>query len=355
AGMFITSLASVGMLWLGGQRVLSGALTIGELLFVFMLLTTLLEPLNRLATVNLKIQDALVAVDRLFQVLDLETEPRGDNRVPFTGLTRDLELRNVTFSYGSRGNVLEDVSLRVPAGQTVAIVGESGCGKSTLLKLLLRFHSPNQGQILLDGTDLRDFDLTSVRDRCGMVTQDTFVFDATIRENISLGAPQASLAEVVAAARSAGLDEFINSLPQRYDTIVGERGANLSGGQRQRLAIARALVNRPDVLVFDEATSQLDTTTERHIQDNLRTALAGQTVILVAHRLSTVRDADLIYVLDKGRVAEQGTHSQLLAASGHYAALWRSQTSIHGHGEEFASPDMQHLPANRIAHVLNEG
>ena len=355
AGMFITSLASVGMLWLGGQRVLAGALTIGELLFVFMLLTTLLEPLNRLATVNLKIQDALVAIDRLFQVLDLEAEPRGDNRVPFKQLTRELELRNVTFSYGTRGNVLDDVTLHVPAGKTVAIVGESGCGKSTLLKLLLRFHQPNQGQILLDGTDLRDFDLATVRDRFGMVTQDTFVFDATIRENISLGAPQASLADVVAAARAAGLDEFINGLPQRYDTIVGERGANLSGGQRQRLAIARALVNRPDVLVFDEATSQLDTTTERHIQDNLRIALAGQTVILVAHRLSTVRDADLIYVLDKGRVAEQGTHQHLLAAGGHYAGLWRSQMSIHDHGDLPGSPDGLHLPTNRIALVLNEG
>ena len=156
AGMFITSLASVGMLWLGGQRVLSGALTIGELLFVFMLLTTLLEPLNRLATVNLKIQDALVAIDRLFQVLDLETEPRGDNRVPFKQLTRELELRNVTFSYGTRGNVLDDVTLRVPAGKTVAIVGESGCGKSTLLKLLLRFHQPNQGQKLIASRAVTD-------------------------------------------------------------------------------------------------------------------------------------------------------------------------------------------------------
>lgn len=353
AGMFITSMASVGMLWLGGHRVLSGALTIGELLFVFMLLTTLLEPLNRLATVNLKIQDALVAVDRLFQVLDLEAEPKGDSRLPFTGLARELELRNVTFAYGSRGNVLEDVSLRVPAGKTVAIVGESGCGKSTLLKLLLRFHQPGAGQIMLDGTDLRDFDLTTVRERIGMVTQDTFVFDATIRENIALGAPHASLADVVAAARAAGLDEFINSLPQRYDTIVGERGANLSGGQRQRLAIARALVNRPDVLVLDEATSQLDTTTERHIQDNLRTALVGRTVILVAHRLSTVRDADLIYVLDNGRVAEQGTHSELLAAGGLYTQLWRSQASPGGH--DTLPHDPHHLPANRIARVLNEG
>ncbi len=343
----ITGLAGVAILWLGGHRVLSGALTIGQLLFFYTLLATLLDPLNRLATVNLKIHDALAAIERLFQILDLEVEPRGDNQVRFTGVHREIELRGVTFGYGARGNVLEDVSLQVPAGKTVAIVGASGSGKSTLLKLLLRFHSPAQGQILIDGVDLRDFDLSSLRCRLGVVTQDTYVFNGTLRDNIALAAPQAPLSEVIAAARAAGLDEFINGLPDRYETVIGERGANLSGGQRQRLAIARALVARPDVLVFDEATSQLDTTTERQIHDNLRATLAGRTVLMVAHRLSTIKDADLIYVMHEGRIAEQGTHRQLLASGGAYASLWRSQTA--SGPAEFLPPGEPSLRLNHRA------
>ena len=351
----ITGVAGAAILWLGGHRVLSGALTIGQLLFFYTLLATLLEPLNRLATVNLKIHEALAAVERLFQVLDLEVEPRGNNHVHFSGVQQAIELRHVTFGYGTRGNVLNDVSLRVPTGKTVAIVGESGSGKSTLLKLLLRFHSPTKGQILIDGTDLRDFELSSLRSRMGVVTQDAYVFNGTLRDNISLGAPQASLAEVIAAARSAGLDEFINTLPDRYETVVGERGTNISGGQRQRLAIARALVAHPDVLVFDEATSQLDTTTERQIHDNLRTVLAGRTVLMVAHRLSTIKDADLIYVMDKGCVIEKGNHRQLIAAGGSYASLWRSQTSSCDAGPLFPMSDIGRSPTNRISSVLSEG
>jgi len=352
----LTGLTGVGVLWLGGHRVLSGNLTIGQLLFFYTLLATLLEPLNRLAMVNLKIHEALVAIDRLFQVLDLEIEPRGDDKVRFTTPQREIEFRNVSFRYGGRGKVLDEVKLRVPAGKSVAIVGESGSGKSTLIKLLLRFHSPSAGQILVDGADLRDFELSSLRSRLGVVTQDAFVFNGTIRENISLGAPHASLADVIAAARSAGLDEFIAGLPDRYETIVGERGANLSGGQRQRLAIARALVSNPDVLVFDEATSQLDTTTERHIQENLRTTLAGRTAILVAHRLSTIKDVDLIYVLHEGQVVEHGSHRQLLAAGGRYAALWRSQSSTHSEIEPHLSlTESGRVPTNRITNVLREG
>jgi len=323
--MFITGVAGVAILWYGGHRVLAGALSIGQLLFFYTLLVTMLEPLNRLATVNLKIQDALVAIDRLFQVLDIEQEPFGADKVNFESLQDGIELQGVGFGYGSRGDVLSNVSLKIPAGKTVAIVGESGSGKSTLLKLLLNFHQPTAGRIFLDGVDLRDFELHSYRSRVGVVSQDPFIFNGSIRDNIALARPDASLADVIEVARAAGLDEFISSLPGRYDTLIGERGANLSGGQRQRLAIARALLHAPEVLIFDEATSHLDTTTERVIQHSLKTRLAGRTVIVVAHRLSTIKDADMIYVLDGGQVCEQGTHHDLLARDGNYAALWDAQ------------------------------
>jgi ABC-type multidrug transport system fused ATPase/permease subunit len=204
-------------------------------------------------------------------------------------------------------------------------VGESGCGKSTLLKLLMRFYDPTEGQILVDGVDLRDFDLASLRSRVAIVSQEPMIFSGTLRDNIALGDPQADLNEIIAAARAAGLEEFIAGLPERYETVIGERGANLSGGQRQRLAIARALLRKPDVLIFDEATSHLDTTTERAIQENLRGVFAGKTVLLVAHRLSTVREADLICVMHHGRLVEQGDHHTLMALGGRYAELWRSQ------------------------------
>jgi ATP-binding cassette subfamily B protein len=341
-GAMIGGLAGIVILWYGGHRVIAGALTIGELMFFYTLLGYMLEPLQRLATVNLQIQDALVAVDRLFQVMDLKTEPLDERKAKFDRITSGIELASVSFRYGCRSNVLEDLNLRIPAGATVAIVGESGCGKSTLLKLLMRFYDPTAGQVLVDGVDLRDFDLGSLRSRIGIVSQEPFIVNGTLRENIALGAPDAALNDIIAAARAAGLEEFITRLPDRYETMLGERGANLSGGERQRLAIARAILRKPALLIFDEATSHLDTTTERAIQENLRGVFADKTVLLVAHRLSTIREADLIYVMHQGRVVEQGDHHTLMAAGGRYAQLWRSQT-------EEAHP----APVNRISAALN--
>lgn len=204
--------------------------------------------------------------------------------------------------------------------------------------------------MVVDGVDLRDFDLASLRSRVAIVSQEPFIFTGTVRDNIALGAPQAELHEIIAAARAAGLEEFITSLPERYETVLGERGANLSGGQRQRLAIARALLRKPDVLVFDEATSHLDTTTERAVQQNLRGVFADKTVLLVAHRVSTVREADLIYVMHEGRIVEQGDHHTLLVARGRYAQLWRSQTE-----ESSPSGVNRFLPSsagiNQLPHV----
>jgi ATP-binding cassette, subfamily C, bacteriocin exporter len=327
ASLLVTAVAGIVVLWYGGHRVMAGALTIGELMFFHTLLASLLGPLERLASVNLKLQDALVAVDRLFQVMDVEVEETPDRRrANFTGVRDAIELRDVSFQYGCRDKVLRDVNLKIPAGSTVAIVGESGSGKSTLLKLLMRFYSPTEGQLLADGVDARDFELASWRSRIGLVSQDPFIFNGTVRDNIALGRPNADMADVIAAARDAGLEEFISRLPERYDTVIGERGANLSGGQRQRLAIARALLRKPDVLIFDEATSHLDTATERAIQESLRDHLADKTVILVAHRLSTIRQADRIYVMRDGEISESGSHEELLKQGESYAELWHAQT-----------------------------
>ena len=327
AGMFVTAIAGIVILWYGGHRVIAGALSVGQLLFFYTLLGYLLGPLERLASVNLQIQDALVAVNRLYEIMDLEQEKLGDRRrVEFDRLRGVIELDEVSFHYGCRENVLDKVHLRIPAGSTVAIVGESGSGKSTLLKLLMRFYDPTGGRILLDGQDFRDYELGSLRSRIGLVAQDPFIFNGTIRENIALGRPETTMNQIAEAARAAGLDQFITALPERYETVIGERGANLSGGQRQRLAIARALLREPEILIFDEATSHLDTATERAIQKSMRTALAGKTVVLVAHRLSTVKDSDVIYVLHDGKVVEQGSHRELIAQEGRYASLWRAQT-----------------------------
>ncbi|MCO6454961.1 MAG: peptidase domain-containing ABC transporter [Pirellulaceae bacterium] len=326
AGLLLSELAGLLILWYGGYRVLDGALSIGQLMFFYTMLVSMLAPLERLASLVMEFQEALVAMDRLGDVLDCEPEPAHDQRLAtFTGPRRQIEFRDVDFRYGRRGAVLEGMNLRIPAGQTVAIVGESGSGKSTLLKLLLRYHEPQAGQILIDGVDVRDYSLGSYRSRIAVVSQEPFIFNGTLRDNIALGRPEASLDEVLAAARAAGLDEVVAGLPQRYETEIGERGANLSGGQRQRLAIARALLMDPDILVFDEATSHLDTQTEQALQRRLKQAFAGRTVLLVAHRLSTVQDADTIYVLDKGRVVQHGTPAELRAQPGKFRSFWEAQ------------------------------
>jgi len=321
---------SIAILWWGAHLVIDGALTPGQLLFFYTLLGFMVGPVERLSGLYVTIQDAVIAMDRLGDILDLETEKSWDTgaKVEWPGLKKGIEFRGVTFSYGSRGTVLNGVDCSIPAGKTVALVGESGSGKTTFCGLLARYHDPTAGSVSVDGFDLRDVRLGSLRARLGIVPQDPHLFHGTVRENIALGRPDASLEQIMAAAQAAQIHEFVVSQPQRYETQVGERGMNLSGGQRQRLAIARAILQDPDLLIFDEATSHLDTESERAIQASLKGILAGRTCVIVAHRLSTIRNADLILVFLEGKIAEQGSHDDLLEKKGIYQRLWSNQMDI---------------------------
>jgi ATP-binding cassette subfamily B protein len=264
------------------------------------------------------------------RVLNLVETPvrivHGGRRLPIEAVRGEIAFEDVRFGYDERPDVVRGISLRIPAGQTWAFVGSTGSGKSTLVKLLLRFYDPTSGIIRVDGSPHSELDLQDLRRAIGFVSQDVFLVDGTVRENIAYGTPEASHEGIVEAARVAEAHGFISSLPRGYDTRVGERGVKLSGGQRQRIAIARAVLKAPPILVLDEATSAVDNETEAAIQRSLDRIVVGRTTILIAHRLSTVRGAHRICVLEEGAITEQGTHDELVARGGSYAALWRVQT-----------------------------
>ena len=311
----------------GGKMTLAGQLGVGSYSILVFLTQRLLWPLTGLAeTVDLY-QRAMASAARVLDLLETPiTLAHQSRRLPRAGIRGELRFENVSFSYVGRAPALNDVSLVIPAGTTAAFVGATGSGKTTLTKLLLRFYDPTDGRILLDGEDTRAFEPNDLRRAIGYVSQDTFLFHATARENISYGDPGRTAMDVEAAAKIAAAHDFLTALPQGYDTLVGERGQKLSGGQRQRLALARAVLKDPPILVLDEATSAVDNETEAAIQKSLDRIVVGRTTIMVAHRLSTVVNADQIFVLDGGRVVDRGSHAQLINKPGPYADLWRVQT-----------------------------
>jgi len=330
----IQTLISTGLLWFGAWQVIQGELTIGQLVAFNMLIGNVISPFQRLALLWNQVQEIIISTERINDVLEAEPEEDLQNkpRQSLRKLQGRIRFDGVSFRYHpeSDRNVLENLSFEIQPEQTVAVVGRSGSGKTTLSKLMLGLYLPPEGKILIDGYDVTNVSLRSLRSQIGVVDQDTFLFGGTVRENISIAHPEASLEEVMEAARLAGASEFIQQLPMGYETQIGEGGGMLSGGQRQRLAIARAMLGNPRLLIFDEATSHLDAESERMIQNNLKTILQGRTSLIIAHRLSTVRNADLILVLDHGVLSESGTHDELIAKKGHYFYLNQQQLAQAG-------------------------
>jgi ABC-type multidrug transport system fused ATPase/permease subunit len=323
--MIVSALRLI-VLGVGAWLILNGNLTIGGLVAFVSLMGEVISPVTVLTGLGQQVQASTGALVRINEILnavpDIADDPEDQ---PLPPLEDSIALSDVSFSYTPERRTLEHVEVRIAAGSRVAFVGPTGAGKSSVLQLLMRFYDPDEGAVLFDGKDVRGGTLASLRDQLGVVFQETFLFDATIAENIALGRPRATDAEIEAAARAAELDEFVESLPRSYDTLVGERGGRLSGGQRQRLAIARALLRDPRVLLLDEATSALDPRTERMIADTLEKAAHGRTTIAVTHRLTSVTSYDQVFVMDGGRLVEHGTHDELLARDGLYARLWAEQ------------------------------
>ncbi|MCX7214740.1 MAG: ABC transporter ATP-binding protein/permease [Burkholderiales bacterium] len=332
------------ILWRATLGVIAGTMTLGDLVLVNAFMIQLYIPLNFLGVIYRELKQSLADIERMFELLDENREVADSPAALALQVDRaELEFKHIDFSYEAKRQILFDVDFSVAAGTTTAVVGHSGSGKSTLARLLFRFYDVDRGVILIDGQDIREVTQTSLRQSIGIVPQDTVLFNDTIAYNIAYGKPGAAQSDIEAAARSAYIHDFILSLPDGYQTMVGERGLKLSGGEKQRVAIARTLLKNPKILVFDEATSALDSQAEQAIQAQLKDIARNRTTLVIAHRLSTIADAQQILVMSQGRIVERGTHAELLAARGMYADMWERQQA------RTTEADTQELPDSAIA------
>ena len=323
----ISTIGGTVILWVGVVSVLNGNMTLGSLLTFNALLAYFLDPVKNLINLQPTMQTAIVAAERLSEILDLELEKTADENRKLSpqSLNYPIKIENLDFRYGTRKLVLENINMNRGAGEKIALVGESGSGKTTLSKLLMNFYPWEKGEIFIGDYNLKDINLESLRNRIAYISQDIFLFSGTIRENLELGNEDATLEDIIEACKLSKADEFINKLPLRYETMLEENGANLSGGQKQRLAIARALLKKPDILIMDEATSNLDSITEKAIEKTINNLSKNITTIIIAHRLSTIMRCDKIFVMEQGKFIEQGTHQELIEQKGRYYNLWKDQ------------------------------
>lgn len=318
----------VVILWIGGYECITGVLSVGQLLAFNSLLAYFLDPIENLINLQGEIQTAVVAAERLGEILDLELEKSIDEnkKINASTLNGDIEFKNVDFRYGTQKLLIEDLNLKIGAGEKIALVGESGSGKTTLSKLIMNFYQCEKGNLLINGYNVKDINIEVLRDKIAYISQETFLFTGTIKENLLFGNRDVDFETIVEVCKKARIHDFINEMPLRYDTLIEENGANLSGGQKQRLAIARALLKKPEIIIMDEATSSLDSITEKAIEKTLYEFSSGITTIMIAHRLSTIMRCDKIYVMKKGKIIEGGSHNELINNKGYYYELWKEQS-----------------------------
>lgn len=322
----ISSLGTLAIYWYGSFLIFEGTISLGQLISFTMLAGFFLSPLSRLLTMQSYWQEVFVSSERLLDIIDLDEEAGNeDTKIDIEKLSGDIEFKDVSFAYGNRGKTINKINFVIPGGKRVAFVGQSGSGKTTLLKLLMRFYDLNEGKILINGSDINDYKIQDYRKCIGYVPQESLLFSGTVLQNITWAAPVYTREQIIDCTKKAQVFDFIQNLPEKFETKVGEQGATLSGGERQRIALARILLCNPELIILDEATASLDSISEKRIMKAVFSSTQNKTTIIVAHRLSTIKDCDLIYVFDKGELLEQGNHTQLLEKNGKYAELWRAQ------------------------------